>query len=162
MKNTTLILAILCLFHTTTTHADLQSYQDRAILIASKAETNLTKVQKISTHRCEMIKKYLGFSDSIMGRAIKHSCDKAEVAITLYAGKDLGEHSPEKVAQYFKDELLKHHVKAEIFIRKNHPHGTSMGFYVNGGSRLKKPVDPMRGIELLEALAAETILILPA
>ncbi len=52
----------------------------------------------------------MGFSDTPSGRATQHSCDKPEIGIALYAGKDLGKHPPEKVGQYFKSELAKHKV----------------------------------------------------
>lgn len=160
MKVSSVITLLVLIIHSGVALADLQSDQDRAILIASKADMTLTKVEKISTHRCEMIEKYLGFADSTMGRAIKHSCDMPEIGISLYAGNDLGEHSPEKVAQYFKGELAKHSMKAEVFIKSDHEYGTSMGFYINGGSWLRTPVDPLKGAELIEAMAAEAILIL--
>ncbi|PCI97251.1 MAG: hypothetical protein COB14_09300 [Alphaproteobacteria bacterium] len=156
-----ILFVLLALFiHSGSVLADLQSDQDRAILIAAQADTTLTKVEKLFDHRCEMIRKYLGFDDSVTGQAIRHSYDKTEIGISLYAGKDLGEHSPESVAEYFKKELAKHHVNAKVFIHQNHPYGTSMAFYINGSSWLKKPVDPLKGIEKIKGLAAETLLIL--
>lgn len=160
MKKVTILLISLGFVYSDIVFADLQSDQDKALLIASQADTNLTKEEKLFKYRCPTIRKYLGFADSIMGKAIKYSCDKAEIGITLYAGKDLGNNSPEKVAQHFKNQLAKRQVKAEVFIKSDHPYGTSMGFYINGGSWLRDPVDPLKGIELLDALAADAIMIL--
>ena len=64
----------------------------------------------------------------------KYSCDVAGVGIAIYAGADLGKHSPEKVGQYFIDKLLEEGLKAEMHIEHNYAHGTGMEFFVNGES----------------------------
>ena len=160
MKKSMLVLLLLGLVHSGYAMANLQSDHDRAILKSSEADTSLTKKEKLFRYRCQTIKKYLGFDDTATGKAIKHSCDKPEIGIALYAGDDLGEHSPEKVAEYFERELTKNNISAKVFIKHKHPYGTSMGFYINGSSWLRDPVNPLKGIELIEALAAEALLIL--
>ena len=67
---------------------------------------------------------------------------------------------PEKVAQYFKSEFSKNNIKANVFIKKGHPYGSSMGFFVNGESLIRKPVDPLKGIEMIKGLAADALMML--
>ena len=141
-------------------YADLRVDAARAIILAAKADTSLTNHEKLFVYRCKTIAKYLGFSDTPTGRATKYSCDIPAVGIAFYAGKDLGKHPPEKIAQYFKNELAKHNVKAKIFIKHGHEHGSSMGFYINGDSWLRKPKRPSEAVKEIEALAAETKLLL--
>ena len=74
------------------------------ILRAAKAETTLTDHEKLYVHRCAMINKYVGFSDSPTSQATKHSCDVPEIGIAFFAGDDLGQHSPLKIANYFKSD----------------------------------------------------------
>ena len=141
-------------------YADLRLDEVRAILKAAKANKTLTDHEKLFVYRCKTIAKYLGFSDTPTGRATKYSCDIPAVGIAFYAGKDLGKHPPEKIAQYFKDELAKHNVKAEVFIKRGHAHGSSMGFYINGESWLREVKRPSEAVKMIEFLAAETKLIL--
>jgi len=141
-------------------YADLKTDIDQLIIRKSAADKTLTKQEKLFDYRCDMIAKYLGFPDTPTGKATKYSCDVPAVGIAFYAGKDLGKHPPEKIAQYFRDELAKHNVKAKIFIKHDHEYGSSMGFYINGDSWLGKPKRPSEGVKMIEALAAETKLIL--
>lgn len=154
------LCAILICLISTVVYADLKSNMDQLIISKSVNETTLTKKQKLFEYRCEMIEKYVGFSDDPTGKATKYSCDHPAVGIAFYAGKDLGKHSPEKVAQYFKDELAKQNIKAEVFIKHGHEYGSSMAFYIIGDSWLRKPINPLDGIKEIETLAAETKLIL--
>jgi len=160
MKVLTFILLLLGLTHSGFLWADLKRDEAIALLRAAKAEKNLTDQEKLGRYRCDMISKYLGFKDTVIGKARKYSCNTPEIGVALYAGEDLGDHSPEKVAQYFKDEFTKNNINAEVFIQKNHPYGTSMGFYINGESLIRNPVDPLKGIEILKGMAAEALLIL--
>lgn len=64
-----------------------------------------------------MIRKYIGFTNTPTSQATQHSCDKPEVGIALYSRDDLGKHSPEDVAQYFKNELAKYHVGTKTLRR---------------------------------------------
>ena len=135
---------------------------DVNLAILKEAVTDKTKTdkEKLFVYRCEMMVKYLGFPQTPTGKATKYSCDVPAVGIALYAGKDLGKHPPENIAQYFKSELAKHNVKAEIFIKHDHEYGSSMAFYINGKSWLRLPIDPLEAVKDIEALAAETKLIL--
>jgi hypothetical protein len=152
---------IVCFIWSAAAHTTyLDEKIDRLILQNSTADTTRTKKEKLFKYRCESIAKYVGFDESPTGQAIKHSCDHPEVGIVFYAGSDLGHYTPERIAQYFTDELAKHHVKSTVFIKDNKPSGSIMGFYINGESWLRDPVDPVKGIEMIEALAAETLLIL--
>ena len=112
-----------------------------------------------SGYRCEVLIKLGSFSKTVTGKATEFSCQKPAIGIALYAGKDLGKHSPEKIAQYFKDELAKHNVKAEVFIKHNHEYGSSMTFYINGDSWLKKAVGALEAVDMIEGLAAEAKLV---
>ena len=140
--------------------ADLKEDIDRAIIRGTAADTSRTEHEKLFVYRCESIAETIGFSDTPTGRATKFSCDEPAVGIAFYAGPDLGKHPPEKVGQHFKDELAKHGVKSEIFIKHGHEYGSSMGFYINGDSWLSDPVRPSKGVDMIEALAAEAKLIL--
>lgn len=150
---------LVCLV-TLPVYADLKTDIDQQIINKSAEDKTLTNQEKLFDHRCDMIAKYLGFSDTPTGKATKYSCDVPAVGIAFYAGKDLGKHPPEKIAQYFKDELAKYNVKAEIFIKHDHEYGSSMGFYINGDSWLRKPKRPSEAVKEIEALAAETKLLL--
>lgn len=140
--------------------ADLQIDVNRVLLRESAADTSRTDHEKLFVYRCETIAKTIGFSDTPTGRANKYSCDEPAVGIAFYAGSDLGKHPPEKIGQHFKDELAKHGMKSEVFIKHGHEYGSSMGFYINGHSWLSDPVRPSKGVEMIEALAAESKLIL--
>jgi len=112
-----------------------------------------------SGHRCDVLIKLGGFSKTVTGKATEFSCQKPAIGIALYAGKDLGDNPPEKIATYFQHELKKLGVKSEVFIKKNHQHGTSMAFYINGDSWLKKAITPREAIDKVDGLAAEAKLV---
>ena len=123
-------------------------------------DTSRTQHEKLYVYRCESIVNSIGFSDTPTGRATKYSCDAPGVGIALYAGSDLGKHSPEKVGKYFMDALIAEGLQAEVFIKPDHEHGSSMGFYINGASWRDDAVRPSEALKLLEFLAAESKLIL--
>ena len=155
--------AIACIgFWMMPAHADLKTDIDGAILAGLRHDTTLTKHEKLFVYRCQSIARTIGFSETPTGRATKYSCDVPGVGIALYAGKDLGKHSPEKVGQYFVDYLAKEGVKAEVFIKPDHEYGSSMGFYINGDSWTDDPLRPSEALEDLEFLANESKLILYA
>ncbi|GAB5451155.1 MAG: hypothetical protein Hals2KO_14830 [Halioglobus sp.] len=145
---------------TMTARADLTTDIDGAILAGLRHDTSLTKKEKLFTYRCESIERTIGFSETPTGQATKYSCDVAGVGIALYAGADLGKHPPEKVGQYFVDALAKEGVRAKVFIKPDHEFGSSMAFYINGDSWRDDPVDPLKGVDLIKFLAAESKLIL--
>ena len=140
--------------------ADLQTDVNRMLLRESASDTSRSDYEKLFTHRCETIASTIGFSGTPTRRATKYSCDQPGVGIAFYAGSDLGKHPPEKIAQYFKDELAKFGMISEVFIKPGHAHGSSMAFYINGDSWLASPVDPLEGTKQIEALAAEAKLLL--
>jgi hypothetical protein len=140
--------------------ADLQTDVNRMLLRESASDTSRSDYEKLFTHRCETIASTIGFSGTPTGRATKYSCDQPGVGIAFYAGSDLGKHPPEKIAQYFKDELAKFGMISEVFIKPSHAHGSSMAFYINGESYLSDPARPSEAAKLIEAIAAESKLIL--
>ena len=106
MKKSTPLWIMLLLVHSAVTHAkNLQVDEATNILRASKSETSLTDHEKLYVYRCEMIRKYLGFTETPTGLATKYSCDKPEIGIAFFAGDDLGHHSPQKIGEYFKNPL---------------------------------------------------------
>jgi len=119
-----------------------------------------TDYEKLFVYRCETIEETIGFADTPTGKATKYSCTGPNIGIAFYAGEDLGDHSPEKVGQYFIDEIAKFGMTANVFTDHDHPHGSSMAFYIDGDSWLEEPVDPLEGIKLIEGLASEAKLIL--
>ena len=140
---------------------DLDAALNKSILDALAHDSSRTGTEKLFDNRCKTIRETVGFEDSIDGKAREYSCDVDGIGITLYAGEDLGKHKPETVAKHFTDYLTnKRGLPAKTFIQRGHPHGTSMAFYINGSSWLFQPVNPMKGIEKLDALAAEAKLIL--
>jgi hypothetical protein len=140
--------------------ADLQIDINRILLKESAADTSRTDHEKLFVYRCETIAKTIGFSGTPTGKATKYSCDQPAVGIAFYAGSDLGKHPPEKIGQHFKDELAKHGMKSEFFIKHGHEYGSSMGFYINGESWLSQPIGPLEATKKIKALAAEAKLIL--
>ncbi len=160
MKRSSVLMLLAVIIHSGVAWADLQTNEAAAVLRAAKSETTLTDHEKLFVYRCDMIRKYMGFPDTPSGNATKHSCDKPEIGIAFFAGSDLGKHPPEKIANYFKAELAKHRISAEIFIQDDWKYNSSMGFYVNGESWLKNPVSPSKAVDMIEALAAESLLIL--
>ena len=155
-----LVLLLLGLVHSGYAMTDLRVRENAEIIRAAKSETSLTNHEKLYVYRCDMIRKYMGFSDTPTSRATKHSCDKTEIGIAFFAGDDLGKYSPQKIANYFKTEIAKHNINAEVFIQDDWPHGSSMGFYVNGESMIKKPLRPSQAVDQIEGFAAEALLIL--
>ncbi len=155
-KTTFCVLALVI----TPAWADLDTAINRAILKATAHDTTRSDKEKLFKNRCETIEKYVGFEDSVTGQARKYSCDVPGVGIALFAGKDLGKHSPEKVGQYFVDKLTAEGLKAEVFTKPDHEYGSSMGFYIDGVTWMLKPVGPMQGIDKLDFLADEAKLIL--
>lgn len=152
-----LLLAVLWVFPV---QADLKEDIDRAIIRGNAANTSRTDHEKLFVYRCESIAKAIGFSETASGRATKYSCDQPGIGIAFYAGSDLGKHPPEKIAQYFKNELAEYGMISEVFIKHAHEHGSSMAFYINGDSYLSDPVRPSEATKLIEAIAAEAKLIL--
>jgi len=160
IKATLTVCLVVWALEAPLSQADLTTDIDGAILAGLRHDTSLTKKEKLFTYRCESIERTIGFSETPTGQATKYSCDVAGVGIALYAGKDLGKHPPEKVGQYFVDALAKEGVKAKVFIKPDHEFGSSMAFYINGDSWRDEPVDPLKGTELIEFLAAESKLLL--
>lgn len=140
--------------------ADLDTEINRAILKATESDASRTKKEKLFKYRCEIIARHIGFADDPTGSATKYSCDVLGVGIALYAGKDLGKHSPETVGKYFVDKLAAEGLEASLFIEPNHPHGTSMAFYINGESWRREAVDPLEAADMVVTLATEAKLIL--
>lgn len=139
-----------------TASADLTRDVNAAILADLPDDPTRTQKEKLYVLRCESISRSIGFSKTPTGRATKYSCDSPGVGIALYAGEDLGKHSPEKIGQYFVDKLSKEGLKAKVFIKPDHGFGSSMAFYINGASWLDDAVDPLKAVEMLESLAAES------
>lgn len=139
---------------------DLQLSEASAVLQASAHITKWTKHEKLFVHRCQIMRDVMGFADTPTGKAQEYSCNETGVGIAFYAGKDLGKHPPEKIARLFRDGLAGYKVPAHVFIEHEHPHGSSMAFYINGESWLRKLVRPSKGYEMIETLAAETNLLL--
>lgn len=154
------VFLLIALLWPLSVQADLKEDIDRAIIKGNATDTSRTDHEKLFVYRCESIAKAIGFSETVSGRATKYSCDQPGVGIALYAGSDLGKHPPEKIAQYFKDELAKFGMISEVFIKPGHEHGSSMAFYINGDSYLSDPVRPSEATRLIEAIAAEAKLIL--
>lgn len=141
-------------------NADLIKDVNQAILAGLPESDTRTNVEKLYGDRCASIEKTIGFADTPMGHATKYSCDIPCVGIALYAGSDLGKHPPEKVGSYFVDELRVEGLKAELFIKSDHDHGSSMAFLINGASYFDNAVRPSEAAKLLRAIIAESKLIL--
>ncbi len=155
-KTTFCVLALVI----TPAFADLDTAINRAILKATAHDTTRSDKEKLFKDRCKTIEKYVGFENDVTGQARKYSCDVPGVGIALYAGKDLGKHSPEKVGQYFVDKLAAEGLKAEVFIKPDHEYGSSMGFYIDGESWLQEPARVSESIKKVDFLADEAKLIL--
>ena len=140
--------------------AHIDTEINRQILTATKSDTSRTDKEKLFTNRCDTIKKYVGFEESISGQAREYSCNYTGVGIALYAGSDLGKHSPESVGQYFIEGLQKRNVNAQFFIKHDHEYGSSMAFFINGTTWQLEPLAVMEAIKDIEFLANETKLIL--
>ena len=154
------LLCVACILYAGVAHAHLDTSMNRAILAATAEDKTRTDKQKLFENRCQTIADKVGFERSVTGAARKFSCDVIGVGITLYAGADLGKHSPENVGQYFVDALAKEGVKAEVFIKHGHEYGSSMAFYINGETWLDDSIDPHSAIERINTLIAEANLIL--
>ena len=140
--------------------ADLDTEINRAILEATTHDTSRTNEQKLFENRCETIAATVGFEENVTGQARRYSCEVNGIGITLYAGADLGNHLPEKVGKYFGDALAEKNLPAQVFIERDHEHGSSMAFYVDGQSWNERAIDPLSATEQIDALVAETNLIL--
>lgn len=125
----------------------------------TKTPTDEDTYLLFSGYRCEVLIKSGGFSKTVTGKATKLSCQEPTIGIALYAGKDLGKHPPEKIAQYFMDELEKLGIKSKVFIKHDHEYGSSMSFYINGDSWLRKVVNPLMAVDRIKGLAAEAKLV---
>lgn len=150
-----MMLLVFCLFVTPAWADNLSAYLAAEILKASRHDTSLTDHEKLFEHRCDMIKKYVGYDNTPMSQAIRYSCSDLVIGIVFYAGSDLGKHSPEKVAQHFKDKLAYYGMTSEVFIKHAHNAGSSMAFFVNGEPYKGDPVGPLEAMKLLDALSAD-------
>lgn len=141
-------------------YADLDTAINRAILKATAHDTSRSDEQKLFENRCETIAATIGFENGVTGQARKYSCEVNGVGIALYAGDDLGKHSPEKVGKYFVDALAAKSLPAQVFIERDHEYGSSIAFYIDGQSWNRQAVDPLSATKQIDALIAETNLIL--
>lgn len=129
------------------------------LLSASKQDQSMNKHEKLFVHRCATIEKYLGFKKTPIGHAMKYSCTAPVVGVALYAGGDLGDHSPEDIAKYIEASFAKNGMKAKVFIDKKHEHGSSVAMMMGGGSHLYNPVGPLDAIKSIKSFASEAKLI---
>jgi hypothetical protein len=138
-------------------YAGIQADFDRELLDLSKAEPRYTNTQKLVEQRCDMIKRYIDTDSSVMRQAMGYSCggDELAIGVALLAGKDLGKHSPEKVAQHFEGLLLKQKMSSKVFIQHGYEHGTSLVFFVNGSSYYANYINPVKAMESLNGLVAD-------
>lgn len=140
--------------------ADLDAAFNRSILVALKHDTERTNKEKLFEDRCQTIIETVGFEDSITGEARKFSCDVSGVGVALYAGSDLGKHSPQKVGQYFIDKLEAEGLEANLYILDEYDHGSHMEFYVNGQSSMIYSMRPSKAIKMIDGIAADAKLVL--
>jgi hypothetical protein len=129
------------------------------LLKAAESETSLTADEKLNVYRCKMVKKFVGFDDTILGNALEYSCSAAVVGVVFYAGNDLGKHSPEKIAAYMEAEFAKNGILAKVFIKPNPEHGSSASFIVRGGREVMNPIDPLSAIKNIEGFVANIKLV---
>lgn len=154
------LFCVVCILYAGIGHAHLDTKMNRAILAATAEDKTRTDKQKLFENRCQTIVDRVGFEEGVTGAARKFSCDVIGVGITLYAGADLGKHSPEEVGQHFVDALAKEGLQSEVFIKHGHEYGSSMAFYINGETWLDESVDPLSAIKKVDTLIAEANLIL--
>ena len=114
--------------------ADMRTKLGAQILRAAKSDQSLTDTEKLSSHRCHMLKKHVGFTESAFSQALAFSCNNVGIGVVFYAGSDLGHHSPEKIAQAFKLKFKQQKVRAEVFIKYPHDSGSAVAFFINGQS----------------------------
>ena len=138
---------------------NLQTQLNAQLLRAAKHDTSLSDREKLFSRRCETIEKHVGFSDTPLGQSIEYSCKGMVIGVTLYAGADLGKHSPEKVAALFKEKLSNDFMTAEVFVKHDHEYGSAMAFLINGGSYTEDWADPLEALEFLDGMTAEARLI---
>ncbi len=129
------------------------------LLEASKSDQSISKHDKLFTKRCEVIDKYLPPTSTPIGKAMVYSCTAPAVGVAFYAGKDLGQHSPDKIAKYIEASFAKNGMLAKVFIESEHRHGSSVAMMMNGGSHLYNPMNPLEAIKNIESFAAEAKLI---
>lgn len=141
-------------------YADLDTAINKAILEATTDDTTRTNKQKLFKNRCATIAETVGFEKNVTGQARKYSCDVPGIGIALYAGSDLGKHSPEKVGEYFIDALAKEGLQAQVFIKPDHEYGSSMAFYINAESWRREPARVSEVANKIDLLAAHTKLVL--
>lgn len=137
----------------------LRAILDGEVLGAVKHDTSMTNGEKLYVHRCAIIEKHIGFDDTPIGQAMKYSCTAPVVGVAFYVGKDLGNHSPVKVANYIKAEFAKNGMVAEVFIKLGHEHGSSVTYFVEGGREILNPLPPAKAINKLEGFVAEVKLV---
>jgi len=129
------------------------------LLKAAKENTILSVNEKLNVYRCQMVKKYIGFDDTPLSQALKYSCSAPVVGVVFYAGKDLGHHSPEKIADYIKKEFSKYGMVARVFINVEHEFSSSVAYIIGGGKEVFDPVSPAKAIKNIKGFAADMKLV---
>ena len=129
------------------------------LLKAAESETSLTVDEKLNVYRCKMVKNYVGFEDTILGNALAYSCSKPAVGVVFYSGNDLGQHSPDKIANYIKNKFSENGMDANVFIDDALNGVSSVAFIVDGGKEVMNPTNPIKAIETIEGFAADMKLV---
>ena len=140
-------------------HADLREALAAELLEASKADNSMSKKEKLITQRCTAVKRYLVEDKSALRQALYYSCSAPVVGVAFYAGNDLGQHSPEKIAVYIENMFAENGMRAKVFIKHNHQSGSSVAYMIMGGRRIMNPKDPVSAISRIEGFAADAKLV---
>ncbi|TDF41313.1 hypothetical protein EYS14_00160 [Alteromonadaceae bacterium M269] len=137
----------------------LEALLDSDLLKAALSDETLTKHEKLITRRCYTIEKHLKPSDTPTSQAVQYSCTAPVVGVAFYAGDDLGEHNPDKIAAYIKNEFDKYGVMARVFIKYDHEYGSSIAYLMSGGRKVMHKPNIIDGIKGIETFVAEMKLI---
>lgn len=136
-----------------------------AMPMAANAEETIevanTTTQLRETAYCApLLPAQNGFIMNASASAHKYSKNNiGAVGISIFAGQDLGEHSPEFLGTVLVNSLRRRGVEAECFVHhKEMPNGTGINFHITGlswGKDHSLSISESLNIETIEGVAAE-------
>lgn len=103
------------------------------LIEAAKDETRLSRAEKLTVKRCDMIRKYhAALPDTPVHKALHYSCEALAIGAALYPGPNMDGSVSNTAARYLEEALTRHGLDARVFIKPDHEGPPRLIFFLRG------------------------------